>query len=128
MANWLKKIFKERVPEPIDWPEVDLEVQIKAIEKSETEHEQGLGVLIHAFEFHEYELRLDRDITGMYRVVAMEGRERRYSFSLRCAHRDYEGLYSILDEITVYLSGERRIAGLPNSELLKGHYYGHVEM
>ncbi|MCK5147313.1 hypothetical protein KAR48_11190 [bacterium] len=128
MAKWFKRLFGKAEAEPVDWPAVDLDMQIAAIKIAEAENDSGLGILIHEFEFHEYELRLDRDITGMYRVVAMEGRERRYSFSLHCDHKDLAALRELFGMIADYLSGERHIGELPNTEMLKGHFYGHVEM
>ena len=122
MAQWIKKWFGGREPEPVNWPEVDLAAQIVAIRQAEAETQPRSGQLIHAFDFHEYSLRLDRDITGTYRLVANEGRERRYSFSIRGE------LEPALQEITAFLSGPRRMADLPRSETLKGHYYGSVEM
>ena len=58
---------------PDDYPPTDLAVEIATIERIEKEQEIGLGRRIHVFSFQELELQLDRDITGMYRLVALQG-------------------------------------------------------
>ncbi len=127
----MKKLFgflrtkkKSSKSEQIDWPVVDLDKQIEAIKLVESEGDVELGKRIHQFDFHEFELRLDRDVTGTYRICANQGAERRFSFTIKTSHRDYDGLRGALDMITEFLSGERRIAHLPNNEIVKGHFFG----
>ena len=107
-----------------DRPSVNIDAHIAIIKRHEAEHGSELGRLIHGFEYGDFTLRLDRDVTGMYRVVVYLGQDRWYSFSIRCDHRDYEALHSAYDDIIAFLSGDRRLAELPNSEGLKGHYFG----
>ena len=107
-----------------DWPEVDIGTQIEAIKHAEADESIGLGRRIHSFSYHEFELRLDRDITGTYRVIANMGNERRYSFAVKCPHKDYKVLRAAFEEITEYLNSDRRIADLPDNERLKGYFFG----
>ena len=127
MKKFFKKIqtsprVKKRAGE--NWPPLDVEAQIAIIKSIEADQDIGLGKRIHQFSFREFELRLDRDVTGTYRLVANEGNERRYSFSIRCKKGNYQVLLTSFQEIINYLSGDRRFANLPNHEQLKGHYYG----
>ena len=107
------------------WPQVDIKAQIDTVKFNESNRDIGLGRRIHYFPFREFELQLDRDITGMYRVVVTEGNNRRFSFAIKCKHGDYAKLGTCFEEILQYLSGDRRIANLPNHDLMKGHYYGN---
>ena len=120
----LKKRKKDSDHQKMDWPSVNIEAQIEAVRTAESGESIGLGRRIHYFPFHEFELSLDREVTGQYRVIVYEGRERRYSFTVKCKHKNYESLKKAFEEITLYLSGNRRIADLPDHEGLKGHYFG----
>ena len=127
MKKFIKKIktsprVKKQAGE--NWPPLNIEAQIAIIKSIEAEQDIGLGKRIHQFSFREFELRLDRDVTGTYRLIANEGNERKYSFSIRCTRGNYQALMTSFQEIIAYLSGDRRIADLPSHELLKGHYYG----
>lgn len=105
-------------------PEINIPSQIDKIREIEKESGSDLGRLIHAFEYGDFVLRLDRDVTGMYRVMVTVGQERWYSFSIRSQHKDYEALQKAYEQIASFLSGERRLAEMPNHEKLKGHYFG----
>lgn len=124
IVKHLKKISSRSVRKEIEWPPVNLDEQIEKVRTIEAEGDPGLGKRIHHFDYRQFELRLDRDITGMYRVIANVGNERRYSFSIRCSYKDYEALRICFEEIMEYLGGDRRIVNLPNHERMKGHYFG----
>ena len=126
----MKKLFKIRNRSSLSdldktqWPAVDIDAQIEAMRNAEADQNIDLGRRIHYFPYRQFELHLDRDITGMYRVIANVGNERRYSFSITCQYGDYEALRTAYEEIFNYLKSNRRIADLPNNERLKGHYFG----
>jgi len=124
LFNNLKKMSSRRERKEVEWPVVDLDEQIEKIKTIEADADPGLGKRVHYFDFRQFELRLDRDCMGLYRIIANVGNERRYSFSIRCSHKDYEILRSCFEEITEYLSGDRRMADLPNHERMKGHFFG----
>ena len=107
-----------------DIPSVNLNVHIDAIKKHEAERGSELGRLINGFEYGDFTLRLDRDVMGMYRVAVYSGQDRWYSFSLRCPQGDYDALREAFQEIMDFLSGDRRLSGMPDHEKLKGHYFG----
>jgi len=102
----------------------NLDAEIEAIEEREASHEIGLGKRIHEFRFLELDLRLDRDVLGRYRVTVNQGTERRYSFTILCSPGDYDALRSGYEAITVFLDGDRNPADLPQTDWLKGHFYG----
>ncbi|MFQ5569644.1 MAG: hypothetical protein ACE5G0_08205 [Rhodothermales bacterium] len=106
-------------------PAVDISTEIEAVRRAEADRDLDPGKRIHGFRYRGLELRLDRDVTGMYRVTVNEGRERRYSFTIVCEQGDYEALHAGYDEITHFLDGDRRVVNMPNHARLKGHYYGH---
>ena len=108
-------------------PIINLTREVEVVQEVESEQEIGLGHPIHSFSYEGLELRLDRDITGQYRVTVNEGRERRYSFTFHSAPHDYEALQAGYEEIIQFLNGTRRITTLPNHERLKGHFYGAYE-
>lgn len=123
MTPLFSKKKKSRTPAG-ERPEIDIPAQIERIRGIEKEAGPDLGRLIHACEYGDFVLRLDRDVTGMYRVMATVGQERWYSFSVRSGHKDYAALGRAYEEIIAFLGGERRRADMPDHEKLKGHYFG----
>ena len=121
----LNKHFSSQNGQVVEPAPIDLTAEIDRIRRVEATEEIGLGKRIHCFRHQGLELRLDRDMLGMYRVTVNEGRERRYSFTVVCAPGDYDTLRSGYEEITAFLDGDRRLANLPHHDRLKGHYYGH---
>ena len=105
-------------------PAVNLDDELSRIERAEKERVIPTGRLIHQFNFEGLDLRLDRDMTGTYRVTVNEGGHRVYSFDVRCAHQDYPALRDGYGAIIRFLSGPRSLRELPSGEMLKGRYYG----
>lgn len=102
----------------------NLDAEIRTIERLEATHDVVLGKRIHEFRFQELDVRLDRDVLGLYRVTVNQGTERRYSFTIVCNPGDYDALRSGYEAITAFLDGDRHLADLPNTDWLKGHFYG----
>lgn len=121
----LNKHFSSSNGQAVAPPSIDLTAEIDRIRHVEAAEEIDLGKRIHCFRHAGLELRLDRDVLGMYRVTVNEGKERRYSFTIVCAPGDYDTLRTSYEEITAFLDGDRRLANLPRHDRLKGHYYGH---
>ena len=124
MRKLFQKVKKQNEKIPFDQPIVDIKAQIETIKIIEKENTIDLGKRIHQFEYLDFDLRLDRDITGMYRLVVFEGKNRRFSFSIRCKHKDYDSLRVSFEEIVRFLNGDRRIIDLPKHDRLRGHYFG----
>jgi hypothetical protein len=116
-------IPKKNVQEP-EWPPFDVNKQIEKIRQVESNQEIPLGQRIISIQYNYFELSLDREITGTYRLIVYEGNDRRFSFSIRCNYKEYEVLLKSFKEIIQFLDGDRRIKHLPNNEYLKGHYFG----
>lgn len=110
-------------PEPPP-PPVDLDAQLARVRAAEAGGPPPLGRLIHRFDVDGFELRLDRDVTGAYRITVGEGAERRYSFTLRCPPGDYAALHDAYAEVVRFLRSDRLLVRLPNDDRLRGHYYG----
>ena len=123
-TNLLRNIFSKPIQSQPDWPPFDISAQIARIKTIESEKKIDLGQRINCFSYKHFELNLDCDITGFYRIVVYEGRDRRFSFSIRCKQGDYEAFLSSLKEIVEFLDGDRRIKNLPKHDLLKGYYFG----
>jgi len=125
LLNRIKNALpKSNVQEP-DWPPFDINRQIEKIKQTEIDHEIPLGQRIISFQYKYFELSLDREITGMYRLIVYEGKDRRFSFSIHCKHKNYDALSTSFGEIIQFLDGDCRIKNLPNNEHLKGHYFGN---
>lgn len=103
---------------------IDVEAELSRIQHAEASREIEPGKRIHEFRYEELDVRLDRDVLGLYRVTVNQGRERIYSFTIVCPPKDYDTLRAGYEEIALFLNGERHPANLPNSEWLKGHFYG----
>ncbi len=128
MNNFFKRLrdhYSTFNGQDIQRPSVNLTAEIDAIRHVETTTEPDLGKRIHSFRHQGLELRLDRDVLGMYRVTVNEGKERRYSFTIICPPGDYVALHAGYEEITQFLDGDRHLATLPRHDRVKGHYYGH---
>ena len=59
------------------------------IRRAEASEDIDLGKRIHEFRYEELDVRLDRDIAGLYRVTVKQGKERLYSFTVVCPPKDY---------------------------------------
>ncbi len=128
MNNFFKRLrdhYSTSNGQVIQRPSVNLTAEIDMIRRVETTAEPDLGKRIHSFRHQGLELRLDRDVLGMYRVTVNEGKERRYSFTIVCPPGDYDALHAGYEEITRFLDGDRHLATLPRHDRVKGHYYGH---
>ena len=128
MKDFFKRLsehFSSHNGQALERPPVNLEAEIDEIRRIEAAEEIDRGKRIHCFRHQGLELRLDRDVLGLYRVTVNEGKERRYSFTVVCDRGDYETLRAGYEEITAFLDGDRRPANLPRHDRLKGHYYGH---
>ena len=121
----LRDHFSTSNGQDIQRPAVNLAAEIEAIRRVEMTIDLDLGKRIHSFRHQGLELRLDRDVLGMYRVTVNEGKERRYSFTIVCPPGDYAALHAGYEEITEFLDGDRHLAKLPRHDRIKGHYYGH---
>lgn len=119
----LRARFRPPAPDPTPLP-VDLDAELACIRRAEAEGGMPLGRLIHRFDVDGLDLRLDRDVTGAYRITVGDGQERQYSFSVRCRPRDYDALREAYEEVVRFLRSDRRLIRLPNDDRLKGHYYG----
>lgn len=108
-------------------PAFDLDTELALIERAEANRVIPTGRLIHEFTYSGLDLRLDRDMTGSYRVTVNEGAHRVYSFTVACPQKDYHTLRSGYDEIIRFLSGSQAVRELPDNALLKGHFYGRGE-
>lgn len=106
-------------------PAVNLETEIRMVQHVEGHEKIEPGKRIHEFRYGEVALRLDRDVLGLYRVTVNQGSERLYSFTIVCPSGDYTVLRAGYETITAFLDGNRHPTQLPNTDWLKGHYYGH---
>ncbi|HET6568776.1 MAG TPA: hypothetical protein VFG50_12490 [Rhodothermales bacterium] len=105
-------------------PPLDLDAEVGRVRQAEASGVIPTGHLIHRFTYTGLDLRLDRDMTGTYRLTVNEGGHRLYSFSVICARNDYLALLKAYEEITRFLAGSRAPADLPRRDGLMGHYYG----
>lgn len=88
---------------------------------AESEGQLESGKALHVVEYDDLVLRIDRDVIGMIRITASQGEDRRFSFSLRCRSEDWE---PALESVFQFLASERALRDLPDSPLVKGHFYG----
>lgn len=127
MRAFLRRLFGPRSRnggEPVAATPVDPAVPVEAIRRAESGATFTPGKRIHRFEAAGLDLRVDYDVTHTYRITASEGTERRYSFSVRAPARDYDALHEALATVLAFLEGDRHPSRLPDTALVKGHYYG----
>lgn len=105
-------------------PDINLEQILSQIKETENQDIEP-GRKIHEFDYDNFTLRLDQDITKNYRITVFQGKERVFSFTVFASQSEYEKLKLAYGEIIGYLKGEQKIADLPSSNLLKGFFYGH---
>lgn len=124
MIRFLKRIFFDRRDRETSKAKVDISELILEIRQEESAGEIPPGRRIHRVEYGIFEIRLDRDITGNYRVTVYSGKEREYSFTVFGRKGEYEKLKEAFGKIFDFLDGEHKISNLPDNELIKGFYYG----
>jgi hypothetical protein len=122
MFDSLKKLFGTR-SEPEEG--ADVPTIIEQIRKLEGKNDIALGRRIHSFQYKQYQLDLDRDISKNYRVTVYQGRERIYSFSLFANQGNYDILEQAYKRIIDFLDGDQKLSNLPDNDMLKGFFYGH---
>ncbi|MGN8224684.1 hypothetical protein [Gracilimonas sp. BCB1] len=125
MRNFLKNLFQQKKEPDIPVPEPNYAEIINKIKKAEESQDIQPGRKIYAFDYDLFELRLDRDITNQYRVTIFKGNDRIYSFTVFAKKGELEKLRNAYPHIIDFLKGEQKIATLPDSDLLKGFYFGH---
>lgn len=126
MINFLKKLFagsdsphKEPIPDP------DYDTLLEAIIKKENSEDIQPGKRIHKFDYRLFSIRLDRDITKNYRITVFQGNERIYSFTVFAKKGDFTKLRQAYPLVINFLKSEQNITELPDSDLLKGFFFGH---
>lgn len=125
MRNFLRKLFhREKEPE-VPVPEPNYVEIINKIKKAEETQEIQPGRKIYAFDYDLFELRLDRDITNQYRITVFKGNDRIYSFSVFVTKQEVQKLDEAYRIIISFLKGDRSLANLPDTDLLKGFYFGN---
>lgn len=122
MFGRLKTLFSK--PEPI--PEVlDVALVMSEIKEKEKNGAIPLGQRIHAFNHASLEFSLDREITKNYRLTVFAGKERVFSFTIFAQQGNYEVLEEAINQAVAFIDGDRKIAGLPKNDVLKGFFYGY---
>lgn len=127
VLSFFKKWFGITPEDPEPLPTLDLERAIEQIQKSEKASQTEPGRPIFKGRHTHFDIRLDRDITGHYRITAFYGTEKAYSFSVYSETTDFKSLSSAFKTVTGFLEGERNLRDLPDDDLVKGHYFGIEE-
>lgn len=125
MFTFLKNLLKKDHESEITFPEPDYAAIVDQIKKRESTEEIAPGKKIHEVDYANFELRLDRDIANNYRVTVFLGSERNYSFTIFATKNEFEKLESAYRIIIDFLKGDQKITDLPDSELMKGFYFGN---
>jgi hypothetical protein len=125
MHQFFKKLFKSDETSPLPPPDPQYSSIISQIKKRESSEDIQPGKKIHEIEYHLFSIRLDRDITKNYRITVFLGNERIYSFTVFAKKNGFDKLEEAYKQVIAFLKGERHIAQLPDSDLLKGFYFGH---
>ena len=120
----IRNIFQGGNDKNYEPPVFEIETQIALIRNIEKQQIPEPGRRIHSFEYLEFVLSLDVEITGLYRLIAFEGKEKRYSFSIKGKPGNYDLLQEGLKQATTFLSSERKLKDIPNNEFIRGFYFG----
>lgn len=123
LEQLLGKLRSSKKEVPI--PEIDLAAQLKRIKQKEAAGNIEPGRKIHSFSYEFFEIRLDRDITKNYRITVYRGNERVYSFTVFVNQAEDKKLEAAYLNILAFLKSDRNPASLPDTNLLKGFYFGH---
>lgn len=106
-------------------PKVDLERILSNIEEREKTKDIPLGKKIYDFEYGDFQVRFDRDITHNGRICIFQGKERLYSFTVFAKEGEYDILKDALESAIEFLKSDQSIKNLPDSNILKGFYHHH---
>ncbi len=127
MKKFLSKLFGSNKTKEFELPGANIETVMGEIKKAEADKNIEPGRLIYKFVHKDLDLQIDIEITGTYRMVALIGTEKRYSFSIRCLKGEYGLLQSGLEESLYFLNGNRQLLNLPKTRLVKGHFFAGQE-
>lgn len=125
MLQFLKKLFNGDKTSHEPLPDPDFSAIINQVKKREDAEDIQPGKKIHEFDYHLFSIRLDRDITKNYRITVFQGKERIYSFTVFAEKGEYQKLETAFHQVLDFLSGARSLKNLPNTNLLRGFYFGH---
>jgi hypothetical protein len=120
----LKSIFSGNNHNTIKDPSLDIDGLVNQIKSTEEVSKPEPGRKIYSFMYYDFELILDVEVTGQYRLSAFSGKEKKYGFLIKCETGNYEVLAEGLKQCIDFLNGNRKIGDLPDNEVLKGHYFG----
>lgn len=124
MITFFKKLFEKNstLKKPI--PDPDFPAIINEIKEKESSVEIIPGKKIHEFKYNLFTLRLDQDVTENCRITVNRGNERVYSFTVFASPRAYKKIEQAYRDVIDFLKSERNISELPDSDQIKGFYYG----
>lgn len=120
----LKSIFSGNNHDKIQHPPLDIDGLINQIKGIEVINPPEPGRKIYSFMYYDFELILDVEVTGQYRLSAFSGKEKKYGFLIKCETGNYKVLAEGIKQCIDFLDGNRKIGDLPDNEVLKGHYFG----
>lgn len=92
--------------------------------RSREEHDIPQGKLIYSLELEAYSLHLDHEFTGHYRISVFLGNHKIFGFTITEEDISDEEFAAIWETIIRFLRDDPSPKKMPNTSLLKSHFFG----
>lgn len=103
---------------------VDTEKIVREIRLAE-EQEISTGKRIYAIDYMHYNLILDREFTGNYRISVFTGNHKIYGFSITEEDITDKQFATIWDKVIAFLKDDPSPQTMPDDKFLKTHFFGN---
>lgn len=105
---------------------IDIEAIIEKIRTREQD-ELATGRKIVRFDYRSFEIILDREFTGRYRISVFQGQHKCYGFAIQKKELTDEEFKHIWERVIGFLGHSPSPARLPEHELWKAHFFGNPQ-
>ena len=121
-----KKIFElfKTDNQPPARESIDTKRIVQQIRNNE-EEDRPSGRKIYSFDFKNYHINLDREITGQYRISVFLGNHKVYGFLITEEDIPDQQFVEIWDQIIRFLDENPSPKKMPDSEELTAHFFGN---
>lgn len=102
---------------------VDIQQIVQSIRKQE-QQDIATGRKLLRIDYQQFDLLVDREFTGRYRISVFQGQHKVYGFTINEKEIDNQQFEAAWDDILIFLE-QPSPTQLPQSDLLTTHFFGH---
>ncbi len=94
--------------------------------REQEQQDEAIGRKILSLDYQQFELLVDREFTGRYRISAFKGQHKIYGFTVSEKEISDQQFKTVWNDILKFLDHPSPNK-LPESEQLSAHFFGHPE-